>query len=129
MAFGGIRGIVFSLRATTNFSNNQYKAVTASTAEEYMVLSGTTASIKPVGILQDNPRLGEAGQIWLSPCITKVVAGSTLTCGKNCYFRGDGLAYSTGTINTGDAIYGPLLMSAASSGLYVPLIFNFVDIA
>lgn len=121
-------GVLAAPTTVWNSSSYQFRAVAASTVEGYFKILGTTHGMVPVGIIQNKPRQYESGEIWMPGCVSKVQAGAGgITVGKNVCFHGDGKAYSTGSLNKYDPIYGPCLLSA-SSGDIGTISFSLVGI-
>ena len=112
-----IKNLSFSLIASSSMQNRQYQGVRASTAADYFAIGATTAAITPVGILQNNPLTGEAGEIWIPGCISKIACRSALNPGSNFWIANNGLAYSTAAIPAKTSMYGPVLVASASSGI------------
>lgn len=104
---------------TSNFnsSTKQFIGVIQSTAPEFFSLLGTTVAVRAVGILQNKPRLGESGEIWLPGCVSKIQCKTAITVGKNFYILGTGLAHSSGSANHGTTLYGPALQTASSGDI------------
>jgi hypothetical protein len=126
-----IKNLSFSLIASSSYTTSQYKAVFASTATEgnFVILGTTIGHRNAVGILQNNPGNGDAGEIWPQGCISKIIAGSSINVGKNFFIRGNGLAYSTQTIPSARSImYGPVLETAASSSDIITVSFASLGI-
>lgn len=111
-----IKNLSFSLIASSSYALKQYYAAKASTVADYFSIGATTAQVFPVGILQNNPLTGEAGEIWPPGCISKIVCGSALTIGSRFTILNNGMAYSTASVAVGSVIYGPVLTAGASSG-------------
>ena len=112
-----IRNLSFSLIASSSMQSRQYQGVRASTAEDYFTIGATTAAITPIGILQNNPVTGDAGEIWIPGCISKIACRSALNPGSNFWIANNGLAYSTAAIPAKASIYGPVLIAGGSSGI------------
>ena len=106
-----------TLVASSSYALKQYRGVSASTVEGKFSIGATTGQIFPLGILQNNPLTGEAGEIWIPGCISKIVAGSALSVGSRFHIAANGLAYSTASVAAGSALYGPVLETGASSGV------------
>lgn len=124
-----IKNLSFSLIASSSYAAKQYRACKASTVADYFTIGATTAPIFPVGILQNNPLTGEAGEIWLPGCISKVTCGTALTPGMRVHFANNGLAYSTASVPAGAALYGPVLLAGASSGDVATMSFTPIGIS
>lgn len=102
----------------------QYLGVRASTVADYFSIGATTAPIRPLGILQNNPSAGDAGEIWIPGCISKIQSGSALAIGNRFHILNNGRAYSTGAIAAGSAMYGPVLSVASGSSQLVTVSFT-----
>lgn len=113
-----------TLIASSSFQNRQYYAVQASTVENYFGVGGTTGNSSPVGILQNNPLTGEAGEIWIAGCVSKLVCQTALSPGDRFWIADNGKAYSTGAIPIKTTMYGPVLTAGASSGGIATVVFN-----
>jgi hypothetical protein len=112
-----IRNLSFSLIASSSMQSRQYQGVRASTVEDYFIIGATTTAITPIGILQNNPVTGDAGEIWIPGCISKIACRSALNPGSNFWIANNGLAYSTAAIPLKASMYGPVLIASASSGI------------
>jgi len=90
--------------------------VIADTTEGYFKASSTAAGSYALGILQNKPSVaGEAGNIALPGCISKVVCNSTKVSVGKRFWNNGGRAGTTATIGAGVAMYGPVLESCAST--------------
>jgi hypothetical protein len=118
-----IKNLSFSLIASSSYGALQYRGVRASTVVDHFSIGATTAPIRPLGILQNNPDVGEAGEIWVPGCISKIVTGSALAIGNRFHILNNGRAYSTAAIAAGSAMYGPVLTVASGSSQLVTVSF------
>jgi hypothetical protein len=123
-----IRNLSMSLIASSSYTTSQYKAVFASTATEgkFIILGTTVGNRIPIGILQNNPGNGEAGEIWVPGCISKILTGGVISLGQRYYIKGNGRAFSsTGTNPTAQSfLYGPTLEASAGSSEIITVSFN-----
>ena len=124
-------GTLAAPTSTWNSSTRQFRAVRASTLQDiFKDIGSSTSTIRPIGIVQNKPRLGESAEIWLPGCISKIQVGTGgLTVGKNFVIAATGLAFSTGAAPTGhgSAMYGPVLMKG-SSGDIISVSFQFIEV-
>lgn len=122
-------GTLASPTSTWNSSTRQYRAVRQSTAPEFFKdIGSSTSSIRPIGIVQNKPRLNESAEIWLPGCISKIQVGlGGVTVGKMFTIAASGLARSTGAANVinGSAMYGPVLQTGVAGDI-VTVSFAYV---
>lgn len=115
---------------TSNFnsSTKQFTGVAASTVPNFFAQSGTTLPMKPVGILQNKPRINESGEVWVPGCISKLLFKTAIGCGSNFIILNTGLGATTASAKAHAPIYGPVL-ETATSGAVITVSFSFVGMA
>jgi predicted RecA/RadA family phage recombinase len=108
-------GVDITLSASGNQDTNQYKfVIMAGTAHQFEVATGASGPA-PIGILQNDPQSGNAGQIrvagvsqiWMDAA-TSVGVGDFVTCGSD----GAGVVAATAGSNN----YFGVALEAVSSG-------------
>jgi hypothetical protein len=108
-----------NLVADVAMTSHQFKCVKMSTTNNTFSLCDTDGEVV-LGVLQDKPGAGEAGDI-MSLGVTKVVAAETLTAGDTWGTDGSGLAKKVeGTVtgaDVGDYSAGVVLEGAAVNEL------------
>jgi hypothetical protein len=116
-----------TLKAASSYESYQFYAVIASSSEGFFALGSSNKTA--LGILQNKPKVNEAGEIWPPGCVSKIVSGSTaLQAGKNFILGGSGIADTTGNAGAGAVIYGPVLEDTASANDIITVAFYSVGI-
>jgi hypothetical protein len=99
---------------TTTFATKQYHAVTQSSSAGIIATPSDGANM--VGIMQNQPTIsGEEVEI-VTEGVSKAVFHNSLSVGDNYIIGTSGRLDSTSNAAAGAAIYGPVIIAAASSG-------------
>jgi hypothetical protein len=125
MAFGV--GPVLDLSnfvAAANLSAAQYKIVEITGAGQVNVCNN--AADRPLGILQNKPRLGETAIVRVLG-VSKVVADAQLAVDANYGTSGDGEAVAK--VNAGDLVLGRVLEGATNAGELATVTVNGLSLA
>lgn len=112
-----IPGFKFSLRAGADLSSSQYRFVKLDASGDAVLCAAITD--KPVGVLQNDPGLGEEAEILVTG-ITKLSADGVIAIGAELGTSADGQADSivSGTDTTVFKV-GQALEAAAAAGVLI----------
>ena len=100
---------------TTTFATKQYTAVTQSSSAGIIVTPSDGANM--VGIMQNQPTVsGESVEI-ITEGVSKAKFNDALAVGVNYIVGSGGKLHSTGGAAAGAAVYGPVIVAAASSAI------------
>jgi hypothetical protein len=106
-------GGIMSLLALTDMTGSQYLAV-AGDVTSGQVTVNTAAGSRSLGILQNNPRIGQPCSIWRGSSISKWVAGATIAQFASVTTDGAGKAK---TASGSDIVHGVALEAGVTGAL------------
>lgn len=124
MAFGVGPILDFPFEAAADLSAKQYHIVEMTAANKVNVCNAATD--KPIGILQNKPKAGEAAIVRMLG-ISKVIADAELAVGDNYGTSADGQAVAK--VAAGDLILGRVLEAAANAGEIATVTVNALTLA